>query len=253
MPGQSLHLAVARSLDPGPVSITKERWARVGLNRETIKDGLIQDIVAEAERLGYVRLLSAAERQSCRARTLAAKPHAGPVWVFGYGSLIWNPAFHFAEQRPARLHGYHRAFCLRTHVGRGSPDCPGLVLGLDRGGSTSGLALRLDDDKVEEELDIVWAREMVTAAYEPRWVRLNTARGPLHAIAFVIDRGHDRYAGGLDEEETARTIAFAEGRLGPCRDYLVNTVAALDGLGFHDRRLHALQRRVAAIRAEETM
>lgn len=223
----------------------------MSLNRETIRGGLIQEIVAEAEKLGYVRLLSEVERHACRARTLAAKPHPGPVWVFGYGSLIWNPAFHFAEQRPARLYGYHRAFCLRTHVGRGSPDWPGLVLGLDRGGSTSGLALRLDDDQVEEELDIVWAREMVTAAYEPRWVRLTTVEGPVHAIAFVIDRHHDRYAGDLDEEETARTIAFAEGRLGPCRDYLANTVAALDRLGFPDRRLHALMRRVEALRKQE--
>lgn len=220
------------------------------LNRDSIKNGLIQDIVAEAERLGLVTLMTQEERQESRRRTLAARPDdGGDVWVFGYGSLMWNPAFEHEETRAARLFGYHRAFCLWTHVGRGSPDCPGLVLGLDRGGSVAGMALRIHADKVEEELDIVWSREMVTAAYRPRWMRLATPQGPIHAIAFLINHAHPRYAGKLCEEEAARAIALAEGRLGPCRDYLESTVTALQKLGITDGRMEDLLHRVEMLRS----
>lgn len=224
------------------------------LSRDTIKSGLVQEIVAEAERLGYVTLMSETDRRESRRRILAARPDGdgGDVWVFGYGSLMWNPAFHHSDSVQARLYGYHRAFCLWTHVGRGSPDCPGLVLGLDRGGSVAGLALKIDAGLAEEELDIIWAREMVTAAYRPQWVRLATPRGPLHAIAFLIDRGHARYAGKLGEARTAETIARAEGKLGPCRDYLHSTVEALHRLNIRDARLEALWRRVVDIRALES-
>lgn len=221
----------------------------MSLNRDSIKAGMVQDIVAEAERLGLVTLMSEADRKESRRQTLAARPAgAGDVWVFGYGSLMWNPAFEHEETRSARLHGYHRAFCLWTHVGRGSPDCPGLVLGLDRGGSVAGMVLRLHPDKVEEELDIVWSREMVTAAYRPRWMRVVTPSGPVHAIAFLINRAHPRYAGKLKEEEAARVIATAEGRLGPCRDYLESTVTALQKLGIADGRMEGLLQRVQALR-----
>lgn len=219
------------------------------LNRDSIKNGLVQDIVAEAERLGLVSLMSEAERRESRRQTLAAKPDdGGDVWVFGYGSLMWNPAFDHVETRQARLFGYHRAFCLWTHVGRGSPDCPGLVLGLDRGGSVAGMALRIDADKVEEELDIVWSREMVTAAYCPRWMRLATPQGQIHAIAFLINHAHPRYAGKLCEDEAARAIALAEGRLGRCRDYLESTVTALQKLGIADGRMENLLHRVDTLR-----
>jgi len=210
------------------------------LDRNSIKNGLVQEIVAEGERLGLLQVLSPEERLRSRQETMRRVEADEDVWVFGYGSLMWNPAFHYVEQRPAKCHGYHRSFCLSTPVGRGSPDCPGLVLGLDRGGSCAGIAFRIAADQVDEELDLVWRREMVAGSYVPTWVRLATGDGPVNAIAFVIDRTHGRYAGRLSLEQAAAQIAAASGPLGPCSDYLANTVAALDALGIGDGPMHRL-------------
>jgi len=217
------------------------------LNRDNIKSGLVQEIVQEAERLGLLKALTPEERLTSRQDTLKKVRPGSDVWVFGYGSLMWNPAFHFAEQQPALCYGYHRRFCLSTPVGRGTPECPGLMLGLDRGGSCAGIAFRIEGDKVEEELDVVWQREMVAGSYLPTWVRLRTDRGRVPAIAFVINRQTERYAGGLTMEQTARQIAEARGRLGACAEYLTNTVAALDQLGIADGPMHDLLERVLAL------
>lgn len=218
------------------------------LNRDSIRNGFVKNMVREAEHLGLVRTLSDEERRASRAAAMAQCP-CDDIWVFGYGSLMWNPAFHYERDLHARLYGYHRAFCLWTPIGRGSPDRPGLMLGLERGGSVNGVALKLHRDRAEEELDIVWAREMVTGSYRPTWVRLTTPEGPIHAIAFVIDRDTPRYAGKLPFEETARAIATASGKLGPCWEYLENTVASLDRIGIADCTMHNLLKRVRDIRA----
>ncbi len=215
--------------------------------RDGIKQGIFQEIAERAAREGLIVPLSAEERQASRDATLAKRPDSGSVWIFGYGSLIWNPAFHFVEQRSATLFGYHRSFCLKTPIGRGSPDCPGLVLGLDRGGSCTGVAFRIDESDpaiLEEELDVIWSREMLAGSYRPTWVKLRGADGPFHAIAFVMRRDSDRYAGKLTNGEAADIIGRAVGDLGPCRDYLRNTVDALRALGFRDRRLEDISRRI---------
>src|SRR3546814_9302515 len=115
----------------------------------------------------------------------------GSVWLFGYGSLIWNPAFDYAEKRPATVHGLHRRFCLQTHLGRGSRERPGLVLALDRGGSCRGVVLRIAPENVESELDIVWRREMISHSYRPTWVTAQTSDGPVRAIGFAINRSEE--------------------------------------------------------------
>lgn len=220
------------------------------LTRDSIRAGIVQEMVRRAG----LAVLSDEELRHSREALLAARP-AGDVWVFGYGSLIWNPAFHFAERLTARVHGWHRRFCLWTHAGRGTPECPGLLLGLDRGGSCRGVAFRVPADEVESELDVVWRREMVNAAYEPRWVevRLGGAAGGAAAgrieaaIAFVINRRHDRYAGLLPDDEVVAAIAAAHGTLGPCADYLLNTAAHLEQLGIRDRTLERLRRRVLEV------
>ena len=213
------------------------------LTRETILSG---DIMRVAAQIPGMNVLSETELAASLAATLAAGPGDGDIWVFGYGSLIWNPAFHFTERRKGRIHGWHRRFCLWTPLGRGSPEQPGLVLGLERGGACTGMAFRLASDQVASEMDIVWRREMLSGAYKPRWVRVATADGPVDAITFTIDPANPRYAGRLAEDEIVRVVATAVGRLGPCTDYLFKTAEALAGLGLEDRTLQRLKRRVEA-------
>lgn len=218
------------------------------LTRERIRAGWVQELVRAH---GVPGVLDERELAASRAACLAQRPPGAPVWVFGYGSLIWNPCFHYVERRVVTVAGWHRRFCLWTSIGRGTPDRPGLMLGLEPGGSCRGVAFRIAEAEVESELDIVWRREMVTAAYRPIWV---TARGEgetLRAIAFAINRAHPRYAGRLPEARIVEALATARGPVGPCCEYLFNTVAHLEGLGVPDRRLAALCRAVRERQARE--
>ena len=190
-------------------------------------------------------LLTPEEHRKSIAEVLAKRPDAGDVWLFAYGSLIWNPLIHYVEKRVACARGYHRCFCLWSRTGRGTVAKPGLTLGLERGGSCRGVAYRIEKGQAAHELEIVWRREMLTGAYAPRWLKLDSADGPLHAIAFLINRGHTRYAGRLPEEKIVATIAEAHGPLGPCATYLFNTVQHLEELGIDDRQLRRLRDQVA--------
>lgn len=182
--------------------------------------------------------------------TLRARPdgggHADPVWLFAYGSLLWNPCVAVSDQRLARLRGYHRDFRLRLTYGRGSPEHPGLMLGLTAGGSCRGAALRIAGDDPARELHLVWRRELLTGVYRPRWVNLESDRGAVTALAFVVDTAHRCYCGRLDDAGIVDYLATGHGLLGSCDEYLDNTVAALDARGIHDRRLHRLQRQLHA-------
>ncbi len=214
------------------------------LTREQIRDGNVRKMIAD---LGItMRLLSDDELAASRAATLADVDLSRGVWLFGYGSLIWNPAFHFTDRLTGTVHGYHRRFCLWTHLGRGCPERPGLVLGLERGGSCRGVAFHIAPAAVEEELAIVWRREMLSGAYVPRWVEVHTALGAVRAITFAINRAHERYARYLPDDRVAEVIAAAEGFLGPCADYLINTVDQLAQLGIRDRPLEQLRQQVRA-------
>lgn len=218
------------------------------LTRESIKAGFVQQMVANSPP-GF-RALTEAELAASLEATLQAPGAPGDIWVFAYGSLIWNPAFHFTDQRIGILHGYHRRFCLWTHLGRGSPEAPGLILALEPGGSCRGVVYRIAADAVASELEIIWRREMVGGSYAPRWVDVRTSAGKLRALAFTMDRANARYAGRLSDEIVAAAIAKATGRLGPCSEYLFNTVAHLAALGIHDRPLERLRDRVVQRCAE---
>ena len=217
------------------------------LTREVILSGAVRLVAAQ---IPGMTVLSEAELAASLAATMAAKSGDGAIWVFGYGSLIWNPAFAHAEMQIGRVQGWHRRFCLWTQMSRGCPQQPGLTLGLDRGGACRGVLYRLLPEQAEMELAVLWHREMVGGAYAPRWVRASTARGTVDAIAFTINRTHPRYADRLDETEIARVIACAVGKLGRCSDYLFRTVAALEALGIRDTRLGALKARVEAALVE---
>lgn len=168
------------------------------------------------------------------------------LWVFGYGSLIWRPGFPFLEKRPARLIGAHRALCVYSWVHRGTPDRPGLVLGLDRGGACLGLAFRVAAADRQEVIAYLRAREQVTAVYlerirDIRFFDGSAARG----LTYLVDRSHAQYAGKLEEDVQLRIVAGALGGSGPNRDYVINTAAHLVELGMPDPRLSRLAERLA--------
>src|ERR671919_396173 len=159
------------------------------LTRESIRSGAVRKIAADH---GLIRMLSEEELAASLGGMVEGADLSTGVWVFGYGSLIWNPAFHFTDRVVGTVYGFHRRFCLWTHLGRGCPERPGLVLGLERGGSCRGAVFHIAPEVVEEELAIVWRREMISGAYVPRWVDVHTALGTVPAITFVINQAHER-------------------------------------------------------------
>ncbi len=211
-----------------------------GLRREELTEARVAELVREYGGAGIMRIHTEAERDANRYAMLAAHPKEQDLWIFGYGSLMWNPAFHHSETRSARIFGYHRSFCLWMPLGRGTPERPGLTLGLQRGGSCHGLILRVPRELVDAETRIVWRREMLAGGYRPIWVRARCNGQAVRAITFVTNPKHHRFGGKIPLAEAVRTIATAEVRLGRCRDYLHNLILHLDDLGLADGQMHRL-------------
>jgi cation transport protein ChaC len=192
--------------------------------------------------------LSAEQQAASLDKALSGWDRASPMWLFGYGSLIWNPELTYDRRITARVHGYHRRLCLWSRVNRGTVDCPGLVAGLDRGGSCAGIAYRLPPESAGDELERLWDREMFLGSYAPRWLdcRLSAdaQEGPLvSALAFVVRRNAPNYAGKLTEREILEVFARGScGRFGTSLDYLVKTVGSLREHGLRDPHLEQLAR-----------
>jgi cation transport protein ChaC len=180
-------------------------------------------------------------------RSMLAQAPAGDVWLFGYGSLIWKPACEVGESRRAAVQGWHRAFCFRVPRFRGTPEKPGLMMALDRGGQCQGLIFRIPADRAHERFGQLFRREMtiIPTSNTPRWVTARTIDGAVRAIAFVANRRCPRYAGKLALEEIAEIVSRAAGHWGSCAEYLYNTVSHLEQHGIHDRNLWRLQALVA--------
>jgi cation transport protein ChaC len=180
--------------------------------------------------------------------TLGAWDRNTPVWIFGYGSLIWRPEFEYEIKTRAQAHGYHRSLCLWSRVYRGTPECPGLVLGLEPGGSCNGVAFLIAAQNVKRELRALWEREMVTGSYVPRWLKVRTHQPgvPQHlrALGFVMDRQASGYAGELDRATLLATVRRARGERGSSADYLLTTVRCLAEYGIHDPHLAELAEEV---------
>ena len=214
------------------------------ITRESLSSGIVSRMVAARD--DETNVASDDDLLASRRSVVPDNFECSNIWIFGYGSLIFNPVIDYTERVTARIYGNHRRFCLRTHIGRGSPDCPGLVLALDRGGSCAGVAFKLNPKNAISELDLLWRREMITLAYHPRWVRLHTEQGLKLGIAFVSIPEHKNYAPPMPLDSEADIIAAASGFIGPCRDYLFDTVSALQDFGIRDRHLESL---VAAVKA----
>ena len=208
---------------------------------ERLLDGYYERMAIDA---GIAAVRSKVERVTLRRAFLCDHAPGDDLWVFAYGSLTWNPTFHFAERRRGRIHGYHRSFCLWSHVGRGTHDNPGLMLGLDRGGACAGALYRIAAGAVEHESALLWSREMMMPVYRARWLAARSNAGPVRAVGFVVDRSGAHYAGRLPTERLVAAMATASGKLGSSFDYLRALTDELDTMGIHDRALRDLRARV---------
>jgi cation transport protein ChaC len=171
----------------------------------------------------------------------------GDLWVFGYGSLMWRPGFDVLERVPAKLIGMHRALCVYSFVHRGTPEKPGLVMGLDRGGMCRGIAYRVAAAKREQTIAYLREREQVTSVYLEAMRRIaledETLR-QVRALCYTVDRGHVQYAGRLSVEESVHYVRQGHGRSGNNRDYVIETVRALEALGYRETELHQIAERI---------
>ncbi|MBL1257560.1 gamma-glutamylcyclotransferase [Methylocystis sp. Sn-Cys] len=167
------------------------------------------------------------------------------LWVFGYGSLMWRPGFDYVESALAWVHGYHRSLCIFSHVHRGTPERPGLVLGLDKGGSCQGVAFRVAAKEREKTVQYLRERELVTAVYLEKTVGVRFAEGGCaNALAYVVDRSHCQYAGRLPYDEMTKLIAEGCGLAGDNPAYVRNTYEHLLQLDIHDAELAEVVRRL---------
>jgi glutathione-specific gamma-glutamylcyclotransferase len=180
------------------------------------------------------------------------------LWVFGYGSLMWRPGFDFLERVPARLIGLHRALCVYSFVHRGTPERPGLVLGLDRGGMCRGIAFRVAAKARKKTVEYLRAREQVTTVYLEAIRRIELEDEPrrqVRALCFIVDRSHVQYAGRLTLSECVHHVRQGHGSSGANRDYVLETVQALEALGYRETDLHliaeAIRSQASGIRHQE--
>jgi glutathione-specific gamma-glutamylcyclotransferase len=165
---------------------------------------------------------------------------ASDLWVFGYASLIWRPEFDAAEQRPAAVHGWHRALEMRSRINRGTPECPGLVFALVSGGSCRGVAYRVERQHAQEQLERLWLREMPTGVYDPKWLPCRTPQGRINALAFTLSRNSPAHTGLLSDPQMLDILRCANGRFGSTLDYLLETAASLRNCGIRDRDVERL-------------
>jgi cation transport protein ChaC len=179
------------------------------------------------------------------ARVRATLGPDAELWVFGYASLIWRPEFESAEHRPARVNGWHRALRMRSRVNRGTPAEPGLVFAMLPGGACRGVVYRLHRHQRDEALQRLWAREMVTGVYDPRFVAAHTAHGPVQALAFTLSRRSPQCHARLEDAQMLHILRHARGRFGTTLEYLLETAHALRAHGVYDREVERLVRLAA--------
>ena len=213
------------------------------LNRQALESKLLQQLLSHPE---LDLEIWSDERLLQSIKDTLLQQSTKELWIFAYGSLIWNPLFKYCDRRSIIIEDWYRQFCLLAPVGRGTIDNPGLVLGLESKADAccKGIAYRLPMDKdLESELLLLWRREMVIGSYIPSWIKGKSSDGELEVLTFVVDTTHPVYV-DLSTEEIVESLATAEGSLGSSAEYLDNTVRGLLAAGIEDRTLMELDRLV---------
>jgi cation transport protein ChaC len=219
----------------------------MSITRTDLESQRLQTMLAQAN--PDLTILSDAQLQASISDILNQRSHPSQIWIFAYGSLIWNPVFEYQNRQIAKLDGWHRSFCIWTPAGRGTPKQPGLVLGLEESGHCCGVAYQITADP--SELLLLWRREMVVGSYIPRWVELETSNQKLDAIAFTMNPQHSLYAANLTLLQTATAISKAQGSLGSCTTYLMQTIEGLAELGIVDLELMKIHEQVMFLNSSE--
>jgi len=219
------------------------------LSRDSLSnDSFKQQMLDEAP--GEMELMDEEAFEASRQAILAAAERSGELWIFAYGSLIWNPIIDVEEIRSAKLTGYARRFCVWAPIGRGTPECPGLWLGLDKAEESSapceGMALRIEAGKWDEETLILWRREMISGVYCPTWLPVEINGEVKDCCVFLANPEHERYAVEVGWEQKVFALAHAKGSLGSAKEYLDMLAENLSAAGMGDDYLERLTRDVSA-------
>ncbi len=213
------------------------------ITRETLLNGEIERLVGDDQ--NSIERMSADERATLVEQTLQDLADS-ELWIFGYGSLIWNPALNYEEQRRCSIKGFQKKFCFWTTLSRGTVECPGLMMGLLEGGSCNGLAFRIDVSNAASELDVLFRREMSHYIYKPTWIdaRCVETQKTFKTLTFVVDKENYRFVDNLSIDDIVRTLATAQGPLGRNCDYLFQLSDKMCELGFEEPELEDLVFRV---------
>ena len=213
----------------------------IKLTRDNITQGRLGEKIRSIS--GSDKVLTKEELINERRKIIPDNGVGNDLYVFAYGSLLWNPTVEYEGQFLAKIYGFHRSFCMKTYLGRGSFDNPGLMLGLDKGGSCQGLAFKLNKSNAIKNIDILFQREMVTGAYKPKLLKTKLANGKIVlSLAFTVDKKHKNFFEKKDVKIKAKMIAKANGFLGSCREYLDNTLHSLSELNIIDNEMRAISR-----------
>ncbi|MDR7145033.1 gamma-glutamylcyclotransferase [Rhizobium sp. BE258] len=216
------------------------------ITRQALLDGTF---LARARSIPGVVALTDEELEDSLGRSLVAASSEDGIWIFAYGSLIWNPAFEYEVRVAAYADGWHRSFCLSAPFGRGTPESPTLFLALNQGGRAEGVAYKLPKGREREELLLVWRREMFTSGYQAEWIRVVTPTETLRALAFVANPLSPSFVGELSAEAVAERLFRARGPLGTALEYLFDTIRHLEQINLNDEHLGEVKKHVDRISA----
>ena len=223
-------MSTTKKLNAGSVKLTKKNISQGHLGKK------IKSIS------GSDRVLNKNELINERRKIIPDNGIGEDIYVFAYGSLLWNPTVEYIEQFSAKIYGFHRSFCMKTSLGRGSFENPGLMLALDHGGSCRGSAFRLNKNDAIKNIDILFKREMVTGTYKPKLLKtnLNNNNKKVLSLAFTVDRKHKNYFAEKNISLKAKMISNAHGFLGTCQEYFDNTLESLEELNIKDFEMRAI-------------
>jgi cation transport protein ChaC len=206
----------------------------------------VTKLEAYAPPASAAKALSPTELLASLREALSPWQRGTPFYIFAYGSLMWNPSFTYDARHVATIRGYHRSFRVWSRINRGTPEKPGLVLTLECGGSCRGLVYRIPADLVQEQMNLIWKREMNFGSYIPKWLNCYVGDQSIRALAFTVNRRCSGYAGQIPMEAMVEAIASAAGRYGPAYEYLFKTIDSLREHGIRDSRVEQLASLVRA-------